>query len=504
MGYLLGIDAGTSTVKAALYDPDRGLVAETRVECPATYEKGDMAEIDMGRYWEACTECLASLSGNRAAGGLRDVAALAVSSQGVTFVPVDRDGRELRPGIVYYDSRAVSEAVELNRRFSAETIYEITGQPVSPETFEAPKLLWLRNHEPDLYGAIHKILLVHDYLVYKLTGRFACVPPLVSSSLLFDVRTKRWWDDMLTFLDLSPDRLPPLFNPGELIGTVSVKASAETGLPAGALVAAGAIDQVCGMTGVGNICPGIISESTGSVLAVHAVSERFFNDRSAGIHHFTGGVGGTYALIGISPTAGSAFNWFKDTFCMKELDDALRTGTDVFTFLTGLAESIPSGSGGLVMLPYLSGKGSPHPDPLYRGFWFGMKLHHTKGHFVRSLLESVAFILRSICDMFRDNGFEVTEIRSFGGGSRSALWNRIKADVCGLPIRTSAVGEPGCLGAAILAGVGSGIFGSIHEGCGLLVRDGDVYYPEDRNVRIYDDYYTTFRHWDETVRQMQG
>ena len=313
MGYLLGIDAGTTMVKAALFDEETGVLAHTEVDCTVSFSDEKHAEIDMGLYWEACKQCLISISTTDGI-SLSDVRAIAISSQGVTFVPIDRGGKELRKGVFVYDTRAEVEAMELVEKFGEEWVFEITGQPIITAQFEVPKLMWIKKHEPDCFKKIYKILLVQDYLVFKFTGKCICVEPIISSSLLFDVNHKQWWEEMLEFIELPEEKLPDIYRPGEAVGTVLDSVSRETGISAKAVVVAGAIDQVSGMLGVGNTTPGIISESTGSVLAIHTVSEKRFNRRDAGVHNFCNALKNTYALISICPSAGSALNWFKDVF----------------------------------------------------------------------------------------------------------------------------------------------------------------------------------------------
>ena len=256
------------------------------------------------------------------------------------------------------------------------------------------------------------------------------------------------------------------------------------------------------MIGVGNIRPGLISESTGSFLAIHTVSSNFFDKRDAGIHNFCNAVENTYALIGVCPTAGSVFNWFKENFCEKEKEYAEKTGSNIFELLIEKAEKITAGSDGLIMLPYLSGKGSPDPDPQAKGSWYGFRLHHKKEHLVRALMESIAYTLKSNIDVFKENGLDVKEIRSFGGGSQSGIWNQIKADVCRLPIITSNYSEPGCLGAAIIAGVGSGIYKSIEEGCQRLAVSGKHYHPDEKTSRKYENYYGEFMKFNKIMKSM--
>jgi sugar (pentulose or hexulose) kinase len=498
MSYVIGIDAGTTMIKAALFDVETGVVAHAEVDCAVTFANEKRAEFDMELYWDACIKCLnmiAATEGNV----FPDVKAISISSQGVTFVPVDRMGKELRKGIFIYDTRASVEAQEVIERFGEDRIFEITGQPAVTAQVEAPKLMWLRRHEPECFRKIYKVLLVQDYLVHKLTGRYICVQPIISSSLLFDVNQKKWWDEMLDFVGLPEHTLPEIHRPGDVVGTITKNISLETRIPEKAVVVAGAIDQVSGMLGVGNTHPGLISESTGSVLAIHTVSHAVFNRRDAGIYTFCNAAGDTYALISICPSAGTTLNWFKDVFCEKERETARDTGSNIFELILRGAEDIPAGSDGLVMLPHLAGRGSPNPNMLVKGLFFGLRLDHRKSHFVRALIESVAYMLKSNVEEFTKSGLEASEIRSFGGGSRSLLWNQIKADVCGIPVVTSRFQEPGCAGAAILAGVGGGIYRDIEEGCERLVSLNEAIYPEREQRKTYEYFYEKYSRLNETV-----
>jgi xylulokinase len=491
MSYLLGIDAGTTMVKAALFDEDRGAVADASVDCTVSFSDEHRAEIDMGLYWEACIKCINEISKKEKI-HFKDIEAISISSQGVTFVPIDRYGRELRKGIFYYDTRAVSEARALIEHFGEDKIYEVTGQPAVSAQLEAAKLMWIHRNEPDCYKEIYKILLVHDYLAYKFTGKCVCVQPVISSSLLFDLRQKRWWGEILDFIGLSEEKLPDIYKPGDPIGPITKEVSGETGISSDAQVVAGAIDQVCGMLGIGNTHSGILSESTGSVLAIHMVSDDIFNRQDAGVYNFCNAVADTYALISVCPSAGTTLNWFKETFCEKEKEEAQNKGVDIFDLLLKKAEKIDAGSEGLIMLPHLAGMGSPSPNMSAKGMFYGFRLHHKKPHFVRSLVESIAYMLKSNIDVFKNSGLEIEGIRSFGGGSKSRIWNQIKADVCGLPVITSNFHEPGCQGAAVLAGVGSGIYKNIEDGCRRLISLGKPVCPDQENLKRYEQGYEEY------------
>ena len=247
------------------------------------------------------------------------------------------------------------------------------------------------------------------------------------------------------------------------------------------------------MTGIGNIAPGMVSESTGTVLAVHTVSDDFFPRRDAGILNFRHLLNGHYALIGVCPTACSALDWFVENFAGEEQETARRTRQRVYELLSRKAEKSPPASDGLWMLPYLAGRGIPQPNPQASGVFCGFRLHHKKEHFVRALMEAIAFALRSNIEVFRRNGLKIDEVRSFGGGSRNRFWNQIKADVSGLPVVTSTCPEPGCLGAAVLAGVGAGLFENLETGCRRLVTLARPHFPRPKTVNQYERFYREYK-----------
>jgi xylulokinase len=490
MSFLLGIDSGTSSVKTALIDPEKGAVDIVSRECPPVYANG-LVEIGMHVYWEAVKSCLRELD-SRNPGKMGLISAVSVSSQGVTFTAVDSKGNDLRNAIVAYDERAKEDSDHILSRFGMENIFAVTGQPVVSETYEAAKILWLRRSDPKMFGKIHKILLVHDYIIYKLTGRFVSVPSILSSSLLLDIRKRDWWDDMLEFIGLSRSQLPEIVEAGEPAGSMLDEVSTETGIPPKALVVAGAIDQLCGMIGVGNIHPGILSESTGSFLAIHTITPDFFDKKEAGIHNFCGFQKDTFVLIGICPTAGSAFEWIKSIFYDCSGKNTESKSENNFEEIIKKAGSIPPGAEGLLMLPHLAGKGSPSPNPPVKGMFYGFGLGHRKEHFARACMESVAYMLRNNLEVLRENGLDISRIYSFGGGARSEVWNGIKSDVCGLSIESSGAGEPGCLGAAVLAGKGCGIYRSIDEGCSVLVKKGKTFYPNTLKSEKYRKFYENY------------
>ena len=491
MRYLLGIDAGTTGLRAALFDERGNNVTTGRAEYSLPIFEANMAELDADEYWNACRKTVSEILSASKVDPV-DIKSVAISSQGETFVPVDKEGEPLRRAIVWIDNRSRDESEIIKEQFSIKEVFMITGQPEVVPTWPAAKILWLKRNEPKLFSKVHKYLLVEDFLVHKLTGFFATEYSLVSSTLMFNICRETWWEDMLKLIGINSDQLPELMPSGEAIGNVTERASRETGLSTKTIVSTGAFDQAAGAVGAGNIEPGIVTESTGAALALLATIEKPLYDprRQVPCHHHA--VAGRFFLLPWCQTAGTVLRWFRDEFGQYEKEVAERMRVDAYDLLTLEASKVAVGSNGIVVLPYFMGAGPPEFDPYARGVLFGLTLSHKKAHIIRAILESIAFMLRRNIELMENLGVEVREIRSLGGGSRSSLWNQIKADVTSRVIRTLRTEEAASLGVATLAGVASGLFKSIEEGCLMMVQLKGEYHPDPENERVYDKLYETY------------
>lgn len=504
MGYLLGIDAGTTSLKAALFTPEGETLAGALCEYELiTCAGADTAELDAAVYWESCRKVIAEVLAE-AAVPAAEITACGVVSQGETLIPLDNGGNPLRPAIVWLDNRSGKQAAFLEQRFGSERVYQVTGQPEIVPTWTATKILWMKENEPAIFANVRRYLLVADYVIYKLTGRFATDPALHSSSLLLDINTRTWWPEMLEALGICEDQLPEIAEPGTPVGTVSLAAAKETGLSERTMVTTGAMDQVGGMIGAGNIAPGIVSETTGAALAICATVEKVTLDPRRRLPCQCHAVPGLYFLLPWCQTAGMALRWFRDEFCREEMRLARERGQDAYDLLSEQAQKVPPGSDGLVMLPHLAGAGSPEFDARARGVFFGFGLAHRKGHFVRALMESVAFMVRRNFEALEELGVEIGEVRALGGGARSSLWNGIKADVTGKVITPVKAEEATCQGAAIMAGVGAGVFSSIPEACERMVSLRESVLPRPGNQQAYAEAYDRYVALYEATRGMSA
>jgi sugar (pentulose or hexulose) kinase len=496
MSLLLGIDAGTTSIKAGVFSPDGLCVGLGREEYKLDTPAPDRAELDPEKYWVACRR---SVEAAVQASGLNpsEVRAVAVSSQGETTITLDSEGEPIFPALVWIDNRAKKQAAYLAKQF-AEVVYSRTGIPEILPTWSACKILWIRENEPDVFARAAKFVLVQDYLIYRLTGRFVTDRSVSCTSLNFDLVHDRWWSDVQDAIGIQRRQLPEIVQPGTMVGKLAHQAASQLGLDAGTAVVTGGMDQSVGAIGAGNIRAGVVSESTGAALVIQATILDPMRDASQTVPVYGHSVPGGYLFAPVCPTAGMALKWLRDAFFSDEVERAEAQKGDAYDRLTALAATVPAGSDGLLMLPHLMGAFSPEPNPAARGSFTGFTLTHTRAHFVRSLLEAVAFLLRRNLDWIESTGMTAAEIRSTGGGARSKLWNQIKADVCNRAVVPLVNEETALLGDAILAGVATGVFRSIEEGCAAMVETKEPIQP-DRDVTAYSEVYRSYCELDRRL-----
>ncbi|MGB8253374.1 MAG: FGGY family carbohydrate kinase, partial [Anaerolineaceae bacterium] len=498
MPILLGIDAGTTSVKAGLFNPDGSCLGVARREYQLATPAADRAELDPQIYWQSCIDVVREVL-HQTGAAPDQVKALAVSSQGETLIPTDEVGQAIYPAIVWLDNRAIEQAELLKSRFQQD-VYARTGIPEVVATWPACKLLWLQQHEPAVFSHAAKYLLLQDYLIYHLTGRFVTDGSISCTTMYYDIRSNTWWAEMLAAIGIRAEQLPEIVSTGSKIGTLSEEAAKMLGLQGDTSVVTGGMDQAVGAIGAGNIKPGIISETTGAALAIQASITNPDLDPRKVVPVYLHSVPAMYLFVPVCPTAGMAFKWLRDTFAQTEMAQAQKDNSDAYELLTVQAAQVPPGSDGLIMLPHLMGAFSPEPNLAARGSFTGFTLRHTRAHFVRALLEGVAFLLKQNLEMIKLTGIKITEIRSTGGGARSSLWNQIKADVCNLPVITMASEETGLLGDAILAGVASGVFSSIQAGCDSMVKLKETCQPGEM-VQAYLKPYQSFCELDRVLAE---
>lgn len=459
MKYLLGVDVGTTSLKAVLFD-ENATPIQTITKDYTLLVNGEMIEFPPEQYWQLFSEVLSELSKDY------EITALSIDTQCETLILTDAAGTPLTNAIVWLDNRAVSQADAIQKHFGVQKVYEITGQPEITATWPACKLLWVRENLPEVWPKIDKIFLLEDYLLYRLTGRFVTEKTLQSSTIYFDIRKGTWWTEMLDFIGVSPSQLPAIYDSGQIVGTYQ-----------GIQVATSAMDQVAGAIGAGAVTKDTITEMTGTTMVVFVPTDNMpaYNPQSKIPCHVN--FDGKYCLLSWSPTAGMALKWFKNQFC-----EAYKS----FDELTELAASIAPGSNGLTFLPYLCGSTMPRYNPDAKGAFYGLTMEHTRGHAVRSIMEAVSCMLKSNLDYL---GVTCNEIRSMGGGAKSSLWCQMKADMCNKKIVTLKNDETACLGSAILAGVAAGVFDSVETACEKAISLNQTYLPSGTD---YSECYQRF------------
>lgn len=476
--YLIALDAGTTAVKTVLFTADGREVATHACEYALQTPAPDRVEADPEAYWQAACQGIKSVLRQSGING-DDIAAVGVTSQGESVILLDAQGRPLRPAMVWLDQRAVAETALLAARFSRQQVYARTGQPEIVPTWTAAKLLWLKQHEPEIFARAKKILLVADYLVYRLTGRFVSDHALNPSTLYYDLTRGAWWDEMLDFIGLETGRLPELCASGTPVGPVT----AAVGLGRTTMVTTAPIDQIAAALGAGNVAPGMLTETTGSAMALCATVSTPCHDPKLQIGLYRHAIPGHYVLMPWVPTAGMVLRWFRD-----ELG-----GGAGYPELSALAAPVPAGCDGLVVLPHFSGSFSPIVNPAARGVFYGLSLAHGRGHLVRAIFEAVAYMLRDNLELLEKLGGPCTAIRSLGGGARDLLWLQIKADVLNRPVIAPDGTETTSLGAAIAAAVAAGLYPSLAAATTIMVRPGRPCIPDPAQAACYEQGYQAWR-----------
>ncbi len=460
----LGIDIGTTSVKTAVFDE----LLNQKISLSADYTldaHGDTVEFDGEKYWEIVKGEIEKIRKDLS------VDALAVDTQCETLILTDENGTPVRPAIVWLDNRATEEAKIIEQHFGHKRVYEITGQPEITATWPACKLLWVKRHEPEIFAKTKKVFLLEDWILYKMTGKFISEKTLQSSTIYFDIHKGTWWDEMLDFIGVTKDMLPALHSSAVKVGAYE-----------GMQVVTGAIDQIAGAIGAGVVKQGTVSVMTGTTMVIFLPSDTVpaYDETSIVPCHYN--FNDKYCLLSWTPTAGMALKWFKNALCesfsFSELDE--------------MAEKVAPGSDGLTFLPYLCGSTMPKYNPNARGSFTGLTTEHTRAHFVRAVMESVACMLKSNLDYL---GLEVGEIRAMGGGANSPLWCQMKADMTGKRLVTLKNKETACLGSAILAAVGVGAFESVEDAAKMIALDKAY---ESRGVD-YGECYERYLSYDKLL-----
>ena len=477
MTALLGLDLGTTGVRCLAIDAGGRLLADASAEYPLYSPHPGWSEQRPEDWWEASRKVISQV----AAEVRGDVRGLGLSGQMHGAVFLDETDAVIRPALLWNDQRTAAQAEAITERVGAQRLLEIAGNPALTG-FQAPKLLWLRDTEPESYKRLARLLLPKDYIRLRLTGEAATDASDASGTLLLDLRTRSWSPEILEALEIDSQWLPQVFEGPEQTGSLRPEIGGELGLPAGLPVAAGGGDNAAAAVGLGVVREGLASCSIGTSGVLFAHSEKLSLDPSGRLHAFCHAIPDRYHLMGVTLAAGGSLRWWRDL-----------VGIGGYDRLNELAAEAPPGAEGLLFLPYLTGERSPHLDPLARGAFFGLSSRHGLGHLTRALMEGVAFSLKDCFEIMSSLHVAPAQIRATGGGARSALWRQLLADILGCPVVRTVADEGPAYGAALLAGVAAGVFGSVEEACAGISLRSDVCEPDAARTRRYNEYYAAYR-----------
>jgi len=482
VAYLLGIDASTTATKALLVDEQGVVVGVAANEYGFETPQPLWSEQDPDLWWNGAQQSIRAVLAETGIGG-EEVAAVGLTGQMHGLVLLDEDGEVLRPSILWNDQRTGAQCDEIRARVGTEELIRLTGNDALTG-FTAPKILWVRENEPDVYARARHILLPKDYLRYKLSGEMGTDKAGAAGTLLLGLTSRDWSPEVLDALDVPLEYLPPTFEGPEITSRVSALAAEATGLRSGTPIVGGGGDQAAGAVGVGAVAEGIVSLVLGTSGVVFATVNEPFYEPEGHLHAFCHSVPGRWHLMGVMLSAAGSLRWYRDTLAPGiSYDDLLAPAADV-----------PIGSDGLLYLPYLTGERTPYPDPLARGAFVGLTVRHTAAHMTRSVLEGVAFGLRDSFELMKGVGLSnIDQVRVSGGGARSPLWRQILADVLDSELVTVNTTEGAAYGAALLAGVGAGVWASVDEACDEAITVTGSTKPNADAVAGYDPYYVQYR-----------
>ncbi|MCC6799415.1 MAG: xylulokinase [Anaerolineae bacterium] len=480
MRYLLGLDVSTTGSKALLIDETGAVVASHTTPHDSSQPHPLWSEQSPAGWWSGMAASIRAVLAK--VGDPGAIQAIGLTGQMHGLVCLDASGNVLRPAILWNDQRTQAECDEITATIGARRLIELTGNRALTG-FTAPKILWVRAHEPEVYARIAHILLPKDYIRFKLTGEYATDRAGASGTLLLNVARRDWSREVVDALDIPAEWLPPTHEGPQVTGEVSAAAAQETGLRAGIPVVGGGGDQSAQATGVGAVRPGIVALTVGTSGVVFAPLASYAYEPEGRLHAFCHAVPGQWHFMGVMLSAAGSLQWYRDT---------LRPGED-FGPLTGEAADIPPGAEGLIFLPYLTGERTPHPDPLARGAFVGLTSRHTRPHLTRAVLEGVAFGLRDSFELIKNSDAgRIDEVRISGGGARSAVWRQIFADVFGVPLVVVKALEGAAYGAALLAGVGGGVWPDVPTAAEQTVELGERVEPGE-HAGAYEAAYRLYR-----------
>jgi xylulokinase len=492
MAVALGIDIGTSGTKTLAIDETGRILASASAEYPCSHPHPGWSEQDPELWWQATCETIKAVLHR---GGIRpdEVTGVGISGQMHGSVFMDEHGKVIRPALLWNDQRTVAECDEITRLAGGrDELLRLVANP-AVTGFTAPKIIWLRNHEPQNYQHLRQVLLPKDYIRYRLSGTYASEVSDASGTLLLDVKNRRWSHELMSRLGLDSSILPPCYESHVISAKVSSLGAAQCGLAEGTPIAGGAGDQPASAVGNGIVRGGVVSATVGTsgVVFAHADQPEFgpAGVLQAGCH----AVAGAWPTMGVVLSAGGALQWLRNHLAQTEMDKARLLGVDPYELITEEAAAVAPGCEGLVFLPYLTGERTPHFDAYARAGWIGLTVRHDRRHMIRSCMEGVTFAMRESLDLVRASGVAINQVRLSGGGARSPFWRQMQADIYGSTAATINAAEGPAFGVALLAFVGTGVFATVPEACDATIREIEQIVPDAATQEVYNKAYGCYR-----------
>lgn len=491
MEYLLGIDLGTSGTKTVLFDIEGNVIASNAMEYPVYQPKNGWAVQNPDDWWKAVQQTITNVIIISGISPL-SIKGIGISGQMHGLVMLDKEGAVLRPSILWCDGRTGEECVQITDVIGAKRLIEISANPALTG-FTAGKILWVRKHEKHIYEKCSHILLPKDYIRYKLCNVFASDVSDASGTNLLDVPNRCWSDEILEKLHIDKTLLPDLYESYEVTGEVTAQAAKLTGLCSGIPVVAGAGDNAAAAIGTGVICEGRAFTTLGTSGVIFAHSDKVKIDAEGRVHTFCSAVPNAYTIMSCTLSAGLSLKWFRDTFCHSEIEVARSIGVDPYVLMDKEAKKSPIGANRLIYLPYLMGERSPILDEKARGIFFGLSAMHTKSDMIRAILEGVMYSQKHCLEILNSMGVIPSEMLACGGGAKSPMWRQMMADVYECPVLTIDKQEGPALGAAILAGVGTGVYSNIDEACQKMIHSNTIQEADKQSSEKYNKAYQIYK-----------
>jgi xylulokinase len=491
--YWMGVDIGTGGTRALLVDAaGREVAAVTAPHEDMRMERPLWAEQRPEDWARAAVEAIRGVLEKAGASG-DDVRGVGMSGQMHGLVLLDREDAVIRPALIWCDQRSQPQVDFINAKLGKEKVLEYTANPMLTG-FTLPKLLWVRDHEPRHFERVRKMLLPKDYVRFALTGEFASEVSDASGTAVFDVIRRRWSFEMMDGLGLDRAILPECHESSEISSAISTEAALLTGLKAGTPVVGGGGDQAASAVGNGIVEPGIVSCTLGTSGVVFAHMEKAAYDPQGRVHTFCHAVRGKWHVMGVTQGAGLSLQWLRNQLVPGATYDAL----------TEEAATAPAGSQGLFWLPYLMGERTPHLDAQARGGWIGLTAKHTRADLIRSVIEGVSYSQKDCLDVVEQLGVTVSSARASGGGARSLFWRQILADVFGKRVARLETQEGSAYGAALLAMVGTGEYGSVSQACAATIREADSVEPRAGEAALYARAHEVYRALYPALQPLYG